>query len=160
MVDLKALLTPFARSIHAKATALRNLDLSPQHRARLREAISDDIKKCTNFIVPELSTAAAQKAAALGIDLRGKCWHDQHKFDAGRRIFHFEHILPVSAVRKACLATTSASGVLNVLRGKLRVVWILKKEDARLTKLGYRTKRHDPEAAYRKAKISLLPTKD
>jgi hypothetical protein len=35
------------------------------------------------------------------------------------------------------------------------VAWILKAEDRRLTSLGYRSERVDPDAAYREAGITL-----
>jgi hypothetical protein len=39
------LLEPFAKSIHAKCTALNKLELREVQKARLLEAVSDDIKK-------------------------------------------------------------------------------------------------------------------
>ncbi|TKC92132.1 hypothetical protein [Polyangium fumosum] len=125
---------PFARSILAKASALRSIDLLPNQRARILESISDDIKKCTNFIAPQVSTAAWKEAERLGVDLYSKNWHDQPAFDAGRQTFHFEHVLPVSAIRDACLELNSEAAIFDVLK-KLRVAWILKTEDAELTVL-------------------------
>lgn len=158
MVTLDDLLRPFAQSIHAKAVALRTLQVSASQRARLRESISDDIKKCTNFITPEVSVAAHDEAEPLGVDLSTKNWHDQPSFDAGREIFHFEHIVPVSALRAMCENTESPDDTLSVLRTRLRVAWILKREDLELTRLGYRSTRADPDAAYEHAKIKLRNT--
>jgi len=155
MVTLDDLLKLFAQSIHAKATALRTLELTASQRARLRESISDDIKKCTNFIPPEVSVAAHDEAQPLGVDLSTKNWHDQPSFDAGREIFHFEHIVPVSAIRTMCESAESADATFSVLRTKLRVAWILKREDLELTRLGYRSERADPDAAYEHAKINF-----
>jgi hypothetical protein len=47
--------------------------------------------------------------------------------------------------------------VAEVLRRELKVAWILKSEDAELTRLGFRSKRPDPVAAYEKAGIVLRP---
>lgn len=149
------LLRPFAESIRAKARAVAILDLDERQRRRFLEAISDDIKKCTNFLVPEVSVAAAQRALAKGLDLRQMDWHDQHRFDPGRVEFHFEHMVPVAAIRARCLQARTVADVLAVLRDSLRVAWILKDEDARLTAMGYRTNRPDPESAYRMANIAL-----
>jgi len=157
MADLDSLLRPFARSIYAKASACRQLDLRAEERARFLESISDDIKKCTNFVSVDVSQAAFDRAKSVGIDLRTKTWHDQPGFDRGRLVFHLEHIVPVSAIRRACLDAPSDSAVFEILATKLRVVWILKEEDLVLTRLGYRTRRSDPDAAYRDAKICLAP---
>jgi hypothetical protein len=45
--------------------------------------------------------------------------------------------------------------VQNVLEKELRVAWILKLEDAELTRLGYRSKRPSPDKAYSDAGIRL-----
>lgn len=51
----------------------------------------------------------------------------------------------------------SIGEVVQVLADNLRLAWITKEEDARLTALGYRHKRPDPDAAYAEAGIVLLP---
>jgi hypothetical protein len=148
------LLHPFATSIHAKVEALKTLDLSPSEKARLREAISDDIKKCTNFCAPSVSRAAWSRARRLGIDLRSQGWHQQHRFDPKRKVFHWEHHYTVARLGSECGRALSINGVLRVLK-RARVVWILKAEDARLTKLGFRARRDDPDRAYRVAGIII-----
>lgn len=155
MATVDELLMPFARSIHIKASALKTLTLSSSQRARLLESMSDDIKKCTNFIEPEVSEAAQKEADRLRVDLRSQNWHDQPAFDAGREVFHFEHIIPVSAIRTMCYDQDSEAGTFEVLTRRLRVAWILKSEDAELTRLGHRSKRPDPAAAYLEAGIHL-----
>lgn len=155
MIGLADLLRPFALSIHARAAAVRDLDLTANQRARVLESISDDIKKCTNFVVPRVSIAAMKAAARRKIDLCSKNWHDQAAFDRGRRVFHLEHLVPVSAIRKVCLEQGSEAGILEILCTRLQIVWILKTEDAKLTKLGYRSRRSEPEAAYRAAGIEI-----
>ena len=102
-----------------------------------------------------MSQAAQEKAERLGVDLRLKNWHDQPQFDAGRATFHFEHILPVSAIRSECLTLDSEADIFDVLKGRLRVAWILKAEDAELTRLGYRNKRRTPTQRTEKQKFSL-----
>jgi len=157
MASIDDLLAPFACSIYAKAKTLKSVELSSSQRARLLESISDDIKKCTNFIEPEVSQAALTAAERLQVDLRTKNWHDQPSFDAGRETFHFEHVVPVSAIRAACCDQGSEREIFAVLKGRLRVAWILKSEDAELTRLGHRSHRPDPDEAYRNAGIKLVP---
>ncbi len=153
MAKINDLLRPFACSILAKARALRELKLTKSQRARLLESISDDIKKCTNFVVPKASRVALEEAKQLGIDLCTKNWHDQPRFDRGRKKFHLEHLNPVSVIRAECLLAKTNSKIIQTLKQKLRVVWVLKSEDAKLTELGFRSKRLDPKAAYRSARI-------
>lgn len=153
----RALLEPFAISVFAKLSALRTLELSASERARLREAVADDLKKCTNFCVPRVSVRAHRRASRLRIDLRGQGWHQQPRFDPGRRIFHWEHVHPVSALIAHCERQRTVRGVLRVLLTLPQVVWVLKEEDRRLTRLGYRSRRSDPAEAYERAGIVLLP---
>jgi hypothetical protein len=42
------------------------------------------------------------------------------------------------------------------LKARLRIAWILKRENEQLDRLGYRSERVDPEGAYREARIELL----
>jgi len=160
MSDREILLNAFAESIHAKACALTHPKLTPTGRARLLESISDDIKKFSNFVEPEVSQAALERAASLLVDLRSKGWHEQPQFDPDREVFHWEHVSPVSAIRKACIDAPSVVEVADVLRATVRVAWILKDEDRKLTRLGYRSRRADPVAAYAHAEIVLVPRAD
>lgn len=154
--SVNEMLLPFAKSISIKCNAIKELRIPTTHRARFLESISDDIKKCTNFIAPGVSKTAQEMADQLKIDIRTKNWHDQHKFDKGRSIFHFEHIVPVKSIRDECISANSEKEVHEILVQKLRVVWILKSEDRELTKLGYRSNRPDPEKAYFEAGIEIF----
>jgi hypothetical protein len=150
------LLRPFAESIFVKFAAQRRLQLSARELPPFRESICDDIKKCSNFLVFEVSEAAQREAETLGVDLCHKNWHDQPSFDRDRRTFHFEHVKPVKAVYDLCSEAKSPEEILEVLVQNMRVAWILKNEDDKLTGLGYRSKRPNPDAAYAEAGINLV----
>lgn len=150
-----ALLMVFAESIWTKVKAARELELGIRERRRLLESISEDIKKWTDVIPVSVSAAAQAEAERRGVDLIVMGWHDQHRFDPGRGMFQWEHILPVGRIRDACLQAGSPAEVITILQ-TARVAWILKEEDRRLTALGYRSVRPDPEGAYREAGITLL----
>lgn len=155
------LLRIFARSILSKVTALTNLDLTRNQRARLRKSITEDIRNCGGIIypevtAPEVSKAAQTEAERLGVTIHTKSWRDQNAFDRGRKIFHLEHVIPISSVQKDCEEAKSEEAILKILKTRLRIAWILKREDRELTRLGYRSKRLDPEGAYLAAKIELL----
>jgi len=155
---LDELLLPFAQSIYVKCRTFNELEekMSRSQRARLLEAISTDIKKCSNYLTPEVSREALKESEKRDIDLYTKNWHDQNKFDRGRLLFHFEHCVPISAIVKECQKQCSEEAILDILKRKLRVAWILKSEDKELTRLGYKTNRPNPCAAYIEAKIELI----
>lgn len=153
----------FAAAIYAKAKLMREHGLDEVATARVRESISDDLKKLSNFVRPAVSVeakAAADKLHVAPVNLFTKTWHDQPTFDKKRRLFHLEHVCPVSNLRDECCKAGTPDEVLGIITAKLRVAWILKEEDARLTRLGYRVTRPDPEAAYEAAKIKLLHPTD
>lgn len=152
---------PFAESILAKATLLSMSLVNRRQRSAIRSAISEDLKKCCDVIFPDVrqphvSRRAAAEAERLGLELRTKAWAQQPGFDRGRQVFHHEHVVPVVALREACLAATNTSDVVRILHTQMRLAWILKTEDAKLTRLGYAYIRPDPEGAYAEAGIELV----
>lgn len=149
------LVAAFAKSILIKSTVAREVELEMREQRRLLESISEDIKKYTDLLPPLVSLAAKAEADRRGVDLRRMGWHDQHRFDPGRGTFQWEHIVPVGVVRNSCLEAQTSSDIAEILK-TARVAWILKDEDRRLTSLGYRSVRPDPDAAYRAAGITLL----
>jgi hypothetical protein len=150
----RKLLSVFAHAIWAKAKEMRELGAGTPGRRRLLESLSDDIRKYSDLVPPAVSLAAQAEAARLGVDLRQMGWHDQPRFDPGRRIFHWEHVHTVSSIRSLCLEASSATQVEEHL-DKVRVAWILKVEDLTLTALGFRSRRSDADEAYRAAGIVL-----
>lgn len=149
----------FAESLWAKRRLLRACTLLDRQQARLKESMSDDLKKYCDIVVPALlplqvSDRAREAARDLGVDLCRSTWHSQPTFDPGRTRFHLEHVLPVSQLRSRAIAADALSGVVEVLLG-VRLAWILKEEDRELTRLGHRSKRLDAAAAYSEAGITL-----
>lgn len=104
-----------------------------------------------------MSVAAAEKAEALGVDLTLQTWQTQPKFDPRRIVFHYEHMQPIGAIREALKSARSPDDVIETIRQELRLAWITKEEDRRLSALGYNSKRSDPDAAYEEAGILLIP---
>lgn len=110
---------------------------------------------------PVRVSSAAQiegKRRGLG-DLRGYSWYQQmsEMGDVGRKVFAFDHFYTVADLRRRMdgLETPTVVQVRNILRLS-SVAWILRKEDDRLNELGFRSRRVDPHAAYKKAGIRLL----
>lgn len=161
--DFDVLVQPFAVGIHALFAARTDgsVALTPYQDARVREAISVLVRKACDVIfpaarMPEVSIAAANAAAELGIDLRTETWHSQTKFDKGRLVFHYEHMQPVGAVVQRLASAATPDEVVEILRNHLRLAWITKAEDKELRRLGYQSTRPDPDAAYAAAGITLL----
>jgi hypothetical protein len=95
-------------------------------------------------------------ARELGVDLATQTWHTQRRFDAGRSLFHFEHYAPVGELGCQCRELADAESIADLLTEQLKVVWITKEEDRELTRLGFRSRRRDPRAAYTAADITLV----
>ena len=150
------IMIPFASSIFAKVKYLNEKTLSSFEHQRILESISEDIKKCTNFIAPLTSEAAKNKALSMNIRLNEMTWHNQPKYDKGRQIFHFEHLVPVSCIRKMCLNCISETEVLEILNTIPKTIWILKSEDRKLTMNGFRSKRENPEEVYNQLGIQIV----
>lgn len=155
---------PFARGIHDLLLALGDpaLELNKHQAARVREAVSVSLRKVCDVLVPdarhpEVSVAAAQRAATLGVDLRTQTWQTQPKFDPRRIVFQYEHMRPIVAIRIALGLATSPDDVVETIRRDLRLAWITKEENLRLTSLGYNSVRPDPDTAYADAGIVLVP---
>lgn len=142
-----------------KAELLRDAELAPRERQRVLESISDDLKKFTDLIQAGVSDAALAQAERMGVDLRTAGWHDQPRFDPGRKVFVREHVVPVTHIRRACLSAKSEEDTARCLE-EAKVAWVLREEDRMLTRLGFRSARPDPGAAYRAAGISLVGVTD
>jgi hypothetical protein len=154
--SLDGLVRTFAVAIFEKIGAFKRLTLTRSHRSRLLESITVDIRKWTDCVAPLASEAALTEARRLNIDLFKSGWHDQPRFDRHRELFHLEHMVPVLAIRGACLECQSADEVVQVLKNRPRVVWILKSENAELDRRGLRISRSDPSGAYAEAGIVIV----
>jgi hypothetical protein len=152
----------FSRGLRDKATALETMALTPKQASALTKSISTDIRKLCDIVFPAvkpsaISAAAAEAAAALEVDLQTQTWDTQTSFDRDRQVFHYEHMATVADIVDAVLAADSVQDAADALAQRIRVAWILKEEDARLSGLGYRHRRPDPDAAYFEAGIQMLP---
>ena len=105
--------------------------------------------------MPSVSPKPASAARQLGTRLSQQVWQDQPAFDLRRDGAYLEHFVPVLTVRSACLSASDQDAVVEALIG-IEIAWILKSEDAELNRLGYRSRRSDPAAAYRHAGIQLI----
>src|SRR4051812_29405198 len=103
MTTFAEIATPFAESLCAKRRLLTRGDLSARQTSRVRDALSDDLKKLCDVLVPEVkrpkaSVAALGAAREIGVDLCRQSWHGQPRFDRGRVVFHLEHVVPIKSL--------------------------------------------------------------
>lgn len=157
--DAASLRRVFAAGMLPKVEWLRTVAHSARQRSALHGSLNQELRKLcdalgTDGLKPLVSTAAAETASAKDIDLCVQDWHAQARFDPGRGVFHLEHVVPIGSVRARVLASHDLDEILDALE-QLRVAWILKSENAELTRLGFRSTRPDPEAAYAEAGIVL-----
>lgn len=160
--SFEVLAYPFARGLLDKSLAVNDPRLSPYQRSRLRESLGVDVRKLGDMAVPaarppRISEAARSLAEGLGVDLLHETWQSQPGFDPGRTVFHYEHMATVSTIVDAMRDVETVTGAMDTLYDLIEVAWITKGEDARLTALGYKSKRPDPAKAYTEAGIRLLP---
>lgn len=152
----------FAQSIFTKVTSLKTRTLKSNQRKRLRKSIVDDIRAYGGCIFPDERPTEVSKAAHTEAERRQiksiwtKAWCDQRAFDKGRKTFHLEHVHPISSIRNKCEMAESEGAVQEILKIGLRVAWILKSEDAKLTLHGFRSDRPCAKSAYQTADIELL----
>lgn len=86
MAVVEQLLQLFTRSIFAKVSALRSLELTWNQRKRLRSSITAEIRArggllYPEVLAPEVSEAAFRKAEILRVNLRAETWHSRSRFD-------------------------------------------------------------------------------
>jgi hypothetical protein len=151
-------LQPFAHAILLKNQLLSDHTLNDYQHARVLASISDDLRKCSDIIVNDIRPCRTSVAALQlfpDVNLAQTTWHDQPKFDPGRELLMFEHVTPISQIRKLCLAVTTVDEILTILWRNLRVAWITKEENRTLTKCGYKFERPAPLINYTEAGILL-----
>jgi hypothetical protein len=101
---------------------------------------------------------AEAKRRSLG-DLRRYLWEHQPTLmgDIGRKVFAYDHYVPVAELRRQLedLEKPSERQIRGIL-SQASVVWVRRGENAELDRLGYRSRRPDPAAAYEAARIILV----
>ena len=60
-------------------------------------------------------------------------WPQQVKLYGDRKLFHYEHVVAVSAIAEAMLEATSVEMIIEALK-TCKICWILKEEDSELSK--------------------------
>lgn len=158
---LRRVARPYAHALLIKIKGLKDPILTAGQRQSLKGSMKEDLRKCSDALIPDLvpyrvSKAAAAAAAERGVDLTRATFRSQWRFDPGRTLFHYEHYATLESIVIRLERVGSVDAAVDVLEELLQVAWILKCEDRRLGELGYRHVRPDPAAAYAEAGIELV----
>ena len=122
-------------------------------RKLTKKLIGEMLRKyCDQKPVDFVSVKAKEVADQLGIDLFEQNWHDQNKFDPGRKAFHLEHKTTIHDITMDIIDGKDAMNTIN----KIQHGWILKVEDKNLNISGKRKVRKDHNAAYDEAGINVI----
>lgn len=162
----KTLLEIFALSLFVKVLHLKgNMDLNAYEVKKIKESINCDIRKYTDSLPCMVSKKALDEVSKKQIiknnklvDLFDENWDSQNKFDKGRKIFHYEHLLTVSDLLNMIIKTSNIGEIQEILK-QAKVIWILKTENKILNNLGYIKTRKNPIEAYREAGIEIIEKK-
>ena len=144
---------------------LTDYDSSPKaYRNYQKDNLKMMCRWLEKLMTPRLSKAAVARAKEIdiGIDadtLRNSNWFHQKTVlkDPKRKIFHLEHIKPVSQLANEVLeARNETIEKIEAILHSAEIAWILKDEDKKLTVNKYRTKRVNPYECYRLCGIELI----
>ncbi len=112
------------------------------------------------FPVKYKSEKADDVAKEKGIPLYKMTWQNQTKWDKKRELFHYEHCNPISELIEDVLETNRK--IEDIIKDDY-VCWILKTEDEKLNKKGFRSERRKYggwEECYKKCEIEILDNKE
>jgi hypothetical protein len=154
-------LVPIARTIKELLSTYD--DASEELQRYQRHTLRHMCRELEKFLIPQISEKAANEALSrAGVDLKTFSsfgWkHQKTKLkDPDRKIFHLEHIIPVTQLANRVLEKRSegVEDIVEILQ-TAKIAWILKSEDEDLNRNGYRSVRPDPMTCYKKAKITLI----
>lgn len=108
--------------------------------------------------LPLTPTKASMNALATALELgvtslAGIRYSQQSKFDPGRERLHWEHLVPISDIRRSLLRlkNPTTQEIIDIV-STYQIVWITKDENRVLK----RNRRDDPFEEYRRNKIDLV----
>ena len=110
------------------------------------------LEPINGILVSEKAAELAMNEWGLSVDfLKSMHWGQQTKYDAGRKLLHWEHMM----TRKN-LTELTIEGVDPIeLLSKHQICWITKEEDATLNKIA-KSDRPNPYSVYESANINLI----
>ena len=155
--DNTVIVDMWADVIYGLLEKINKLPDSESHaRAGFIKVLGEAVRVLTDYIVPEASIPAAKFIESKGADYSKLTWANHPKIDPGRKNIVREHMTTCYEIKNKINASLNIEEVTDILTNDLRIVWITKAEDAKLTELGYKSRRPDPVKAYKEAGIEIL----
>lgn len=126
----------------------------PEQKWLIKHIIDRVLRKLVDIQNPiYVSKAALVRAKELNINLKQLTWHNQTDVDPKRKIFHLEHCHPISELSERIIKGEP----FDVVRKDNFTAWILKSEDNKLNKNGFRNKRPGGwKQCYKKCDIKVV----
>ena len=150
---------PFAEGILLKSQLLSKAQLNRPQLEAVRSSISVDMRKIGDLVVPHLRPVDVSVGATFQFpleQLEHLTWQKQPALDPGREQLIQEHVCPVVELRDLALRATSGFEVVQLLWTHMRLAWVTRAEDEKLTQLGYQKVRPYPLVAYSNAGINIF----
>ncbi len=152
---MSAFITSIAKVIQLMAVEYATLT-DEVDRRHMRVQISKAIRNATDHPSFKIQASVAARALAeeRGIDIGAMTYDNQvqKRFDPGRKLFAYEHMVPVKSMMYAVIADPARTE--EILRSA-RIVWVTRSENDRLNELGFAHNRPDPETCYTQAGILI-----
>ena len=150
---------PFAEGILLKSQLLSKTQLKRPQLEAVRSSISVDIRKIGDLVVPHLRPVDVSVGATFQFpleQLEHLTWQKQPALDPGREQLILEHVCPVAELRDRVLRATNGFEIVQLLWTHMRLAWVTRAEDEKLTELGYQKVRPYPLVAYSNAGINIF----
>ena len=150
---------PFAEGILLKSQLLSKTQLKRPQLEAVRSSISVEIRKIGDLVVPHLRPVDVSVGATFQFpleQLEHLTWQKQPALDPGREQLILEHVCPVAELRDRVLRATNGFEIVQLLWTHMRLAWVTRAEDEKLTELGYQKVRPYPLVAYSNAGINIF----
>jgi len=156
---------PFAEGMFLKSKLLSHTSLDSAQAEAVKSSISVDIRKVGDLVVPHLRLTDVSVAATETFSptesftcgqLSRLTWQQQPGVDPGRNLLILEHVCTVVSLRELVLQAHSGMEIVQLLWTRMRLAWITRAEDEKLTELGYKKNRPFPLVAYSEAGIKIF----
>ena len=102
-------------------------------RPYLNRSVAWLVRELSIFFDVPTNVSLKASAKSGGQDMRALTWKKQSEIDPEREIFHYEHVVEVGAITEQLLKASSSAQVAKILK-TLKIAWILKEENAALSK--------------------------
>jgi len=143
---------PFAEGMFLKSQLLSHASLNSAQAEAVRSSISADIHKVGDLVVPHLrlTDVSVEAFSTFAWEQFKLTWLQQQGF------LVLDHVCPVVSLRELIFQAHSGIEIVQLLWRRMRLAWVTRAEDEKLTELGYKENRPFPLVAYSEAGIKIF----